>query len=228
MTFNVHCSNRNAHSIANLIQTEQPDVIALQEMTKELAGLLLPELAFKYPYHLVDNSWGLPMVLVSRYPLTGQPKLPETPRAQLARVETPNGAITVWNVHPSPAVNQPGWEGQKQTLTAVARTIEQENDPLIVLGDFNTTDLAANYHLMAEHLTDVHRAVGRGFGFTFPEPDFLALTPWYAQPVKTMSPMVRIDHIFVSEHFIPQETHVVPEGYGSDHRPVVATLRFVR
>jgi endonuclease/exonuclease/phosphatase family metal-dependent hydrolase len=43
-----------------------------------------------------------------------------------------------------------------------------------------------------------------------------------------MSPMVRIDYIFVSEHFIPQETHVLPSGYGSDHRPVVAMLRFAR
>jgi endonuclease/exonuclease/phosphatase family metal-dependent hydrolase len=199
-----------------------------QEMTEELVVMLLPELALEYPYHLVDNSWGLPMVLVSRYPLTVQPKSPETPRAQLALVETPNGVIAVWNVHPSPAVNQSGWEGQKKALTAVASAIEKESSPIIVLGDFNTTDLAENYRLIAEHLTDVHRAVGRGFGFTFPEPDFLLLTPWYAQSFKTMSPMVRIDHIFVSGHFIPQEIHVVPEGYGSDHRPVVATLRFAR
>jgi endonuclease/exonuclease/phosphatase family metal-dependent hydrolase len=81
---------------------------------------------------------------------------------------------------------------------------------------------------IAQRLLDVHRAVGRGFGFTFPEPDFLALTPWYVRPFDMMSPMVRIDYIFVSEHFIPQETHVLPRGYGSDHRPVVAKLRFAR
>jgi endonuclease/exonuclease/phosphatase family metal-dependent hydrolase len=41
-----------------------------------------------------------------------------------------------------------------------------------------------------------------------------------------LGPVVRIDHVFVNEHFAPQEIHVAPGEYGSDHWPVVATLRF--
>ena len=40
MTYNVHYSNRNAAEIADLIHREQPDIIALQELTGDLAGLL--------------------------------------------------------------------------------------------------------------------------------------------------------------------------------------------
>jgi endonuclease/exonuclease/phosphatase family metal-dependent hydrolase len=226
MTFNVHYSNHNAPGIADLIRAESPDVIAMQEMSEGLQLLLLPELAAEYPYYLVDNSWGLPMVLISRYPLTVQPKLPETPRAQLATVETPNGPVAVWNVHPSPAVKQGGWEAQKHALTAVGRAIESESRPLVVLGDFNTTDQAENYRLIANHLTDVHHTVGRGFGFTFPEPDVVSRMSGAMRFFDKVSPIVRIDHVFVSKHFIPEETHVIPSGYGSDHRPVMATLRF--
>ena len=43
-----------------------------------------------------------------------------------------------------------------------------------------------------------------------------------------VAPVVGIDHIFVSAHFTAQEIHIIPESYGSDHRPVVATLGFVR
>jgi vancomycin resistance protein VanJ len=88
------------------------------------------------------------------------------------------------------------------------------------LGDFNTTDQTENYRLVAEQLTDVHWAVGRGFGFTFPD------LRRYGADSPLIGPVVRIDHIFVSQHFTPQEIHVIPSGHGSDHLPVVATLRF--
>ena len=73
--------------------------------------------------------------------------------------------------------------------------------------------------LVADQLTDVHWSVGRGFGFTFPDP------PRYGADSPILGPVVRIDHIFVSDHLTPQEIHVIPSGHGSDHQPVVATLR---
>ncbi|MBN1219341.1 MAG: endonuclease/exonuclease/phosphatase family protein [Anaerolineae bacterium] len=225
MTFNVNYTNRNATDIADLIRAEKPDIIAFQEITGPLQASLLPELAPDYPYYLV-NDWGLPLVLVSRYPLLKHADLIEAPHAQLATAATPYGAVAIWNVHPCPAVRQTGWEAQRQALVAIAAAIEKETGPLIVLGDFNTTDRAENYYLMADRMTDVHHAVGRGFGFTYPEPDVLARLPFYTKPLELISPVVRIDHVFVSKHFTSQETHVVPGGYGSDHRPVVATLGF--
>jgi endonuclease/exonuclease/phosphatase family metal-dependent hydrolase len=103
---------------------------------------------------------------------------------------------------------------------AVAEMAEEDGGPLVVMGDFNTTDQTENYGLVADKLTDVHWSVGRGFGFTFPD------LRRYGADSPVVGPVVRIDHIFVSEHLTPQETHVIPSGHGSDHRPVVATLRF--
>ena len=185
-----------------------------------------PELIFTQ-YGGDDNrSGGLPLTLISRYPLTVHPSPAEISRGQNAIVETPQGHITIWNLHPSTALNQRGWEAQRQYLNLVAQKIRADHRPLIVLGDFNTTPEAENYQLIASHLTDVHRTVGRGFGLTFPNLSALPPLPWYLQPLQKLKTMVRIDHIFVSDHFIPQETHVVGAAFQSDHYPVVATLRF--
>lgn len=229
MTFNVHYSNRNTKNIADLIRTEKPDIIALQEVTEELAAPLLLELAADYPHNLNDNSWGFPLILLSRYPLVAQRRLPKVQRSIQAAVEIPQGDVTIWNVHNFVTVDHVGWESQKRTLNAIAQEIEADGKPVIVLGDFNTTDQSENYYLITDSLTDVHHAVGRGFGFTYPETDVLdkiPWAPWYVQLLHLAQPIFRIDYIFVSDHFVPQETHVIPNGFGSDHRPVVATLRF--
>jgi vancomycin resistance protein VanJ len=221
MTFNVNYANRNAPDIADLIRTEAPDVIAVQELSEKLGTSLQAELASEYPYFLPGATMRWPGGLYSRYPLKPLSSPPTARRTQRASVETPDGTVVIWNIHPSTALSQHGWESQKDTLAAVAAGVEAETEPLIVLGDFNTTDQTENYRLIADQLTDVHWSVGQGFAFTFP--DFRR----YGSDSPILRPMVRIDHVFVSDHFTPQAIRVIPSGYGSDHLPVVATLRFV-
>jgi vancomycin resistance protein VanJ len=219
MTFNVNYANRNAPDIADLIRSESPDVIAMQELKQGLAAPLRAELASEYPYFLYDSSQGL-TGLLSRYPLTAGSMLSELRYSRSASVETPAGPVTVWSVHLATALSQPGWQAQRRMAAAVAEMAEEDGGPLVVMGDFNTTDQTENYGLVADKLTDVHWSVGRGFGFTFPD------LRRYGADSPVVGPVVRIDHIFVSEHLTPQEIHVISSGHGSDHRPVVATLRF--
>ena len=223
MTFNVHYANRNADSIAELILTEQPDIIALQELTPQLGRPLLSKLKNEYPHYLAGGNSS---VIISRYPLTRQQKPYGTGRSERAIVDTPAGKIDLWNVHPPTAVRQWGWEEQNQFFSLIANEIKDETGPMIVLGDFNSTDQAENYQLIANQLTSVHHAVGSGFGFTYPDPsiiDTIGVIPRLG-PLP-LNPIVHIDHIFVSDQFTPIETHIIPHGHGSDHRPVVATLQ---
>jgi len=217
MTFNVHYSNRNAGGIAQLIQDQAPDVIAFQEFTRELGDPLHNQLANVYPYYLPDDPRQPRLALMSRYPLTGLPPGPW--RTQRARLELPAASVVIWNVHAMPAISRSGWEWQKRGLATLAQEIAAEPGPVVVLGDFNTTDQNENYRLVADHLLDVHRAVGWGFGFTFPD------TRLYLPGLPRLGPVLRIDHIFVSRHWTPQDIQVIPDGHGSDHLPVIATLR---
>jgi vancomycin resistance protein VanJ len=224
MTFNVHFSNRDVPGVARMIRAEAPDVIALQEFTSRLATPLLAELAADYPYALLDDT-DLPRLgLISRFPLIGEAAPPGAWRTQVAAVETPAGTVMVWNLHSASSLGQRGWQVQRETFAAVANRAAAQADPAIVLGDLNTTDQAENYQLIAGHLTDVQRAAGWGFGFTFPG-------RWLDSqllPAPFVVPVLCIDHILVSEDWTPKEIHVVAEGPGSDHLPVVATLQLSR
>ncbi len=223
MTFNVHYSNDDVQGVAWMIRSQSPDVVALQEFTSPLSAKLPAELAADYPYTLVDDAEWPRLGLISRYPLIAQSPPPGAWRTQAAALATPVGVVRLWNVHSVPSLAQPGWEIQRETFLAIARQATAQQGPAIALGDFNTTDQADNHRLITDHLTDVHRAAGWGLGFTFPgrwlDESGLSL------PVVT--PMLRIDHIFVSDHWIPEDAQVVSDGPGSDHLPVVATLRWV-
>jgi len=220
MTFNVNYANRDAAGIAELVHSQAPDLIAFQEFTRPLGALLLPQLAGEYPYALLDDERWTRQALLSRYPLTDVPPPAAAWRTQRAQVQLPVGTLTVWNVHAMPAITQSGWEEQRQALAAVAQQLSLEAGPLLVMGDFNTTDQNENYHLVADQLIDVQRAVGWGFGFTFPD------SRLYLRELPNLGPLLRIDHIFVSEDWLPMEIRVVPDGHSSDHLPLVATLGF--
>jgi endonuclease/exonuclease/phosphatase family metal-dependent hydrolase len=223
MTFNVNLNTRETTSIITLIEEQSPDIIAFQEMDDALRLVLHAQIQDRYPYYLVDHSSLFPLVLMSRYPLTLETK-PEIVRMLHARVATPFGEIVVWNVHPYPAINLDGWIEQRQLLTSMAQDVAQDTAPVIVMGDFNSTAMAENYRLIADILVDTH-ATGQGLGFTFTNPQFAkSITDDYARlALQYVPPVIDVDHILVSNHFIPQSHHVLDSPV-SDHLPVVAIV----
>jgi endonuclease/exonuclease/phosphatase family metal-dependent hydrolase len=85
-------------------------------------------------------------------------------------------------------------------------------------GDFNTTDQSEGYHLLAQHLKNAHWEAGWGFGFSFP-----ANQPRFKR-IPILTPVVRIDHIFYSSHFLAHSATTLSDSGGSDHLPVIAEL----
>jgi endonuclease/exonuclease/phosphatase (EEP) superfamily protein YafD len=112
------------------------------------------------------------------------------------------------------------WSKQYRQITALTEDIAQVKTPLIVGGDFNTTEQAETYRFINQYLSNAHWEAGWGFGFTFP-----AHNPRYKQ-IPVLTPMVRIDHIFYSDHFFARSAQTLATSGGSDHLPVVATLQF--
>jgi vancomycin resistance protein VanJ len=221
MSYNVWSRNQNITAAAAIIRQEQPDILLLQEVTQPIARTLKDELADLYPngdlHFAYEPSMG--QAIVSRYPLTPTGASYDKGRTQKVLADAPNGPIAVWNVHPfAPLV----WSRQYQQISALAEEIAAVEGPLIVGGDFNTTDQAETYRLVNQHLNNAHWLAGWGFGFTFP-----AHTPRFKR-VPIISPLVRIDHIFHSEHFFTRYAATLPTAGGSDHLPVVAELSLVK
>jgi endonuclease/exonuclease/phosphatase family metal-dependent hydrolase len=84
-----------------------------------------------------------------------------------------------------------------------------EELPVIVAGDLNVTARNWDYRQLARHRTDAFRAAGRGWGATY----------------RGDLPLVRIDYVLLDQAFEVVSAHV-PNVRFSDHRPVVATIRW--
>ena len=230
MTFNVHYNNRKAQEISEMIRKENPDVIAFQELTNGLAIPLEAELGADYPYTLAGTMDRFTVALASRYPLVKAPEPLASQRLVRATLQGPDGLIDIWVIHPYVGVSSEGWQLQKDILEVVAGEVAKAEGPVIVMGDFNTTDQAENYALLGDHLKNAYQVAGQGFGFTFP---VMSSRPSRNHSLRTqilywLAPVVRIDHIMVSSHFNVREIHLIPDNLGSDHRPVVATLQWKR
>ena len=221
MSYNIWSRNHDMRDVAEIIYQEQPDIILLQEVYSHLSDSVVEELNKFYPDQELYYAFtpGAGQGIVSRFPLTPLGTSYEQGRTQKAMVHTPNGDILVWNVH----LKQPRyWLSQYNQVVLLEKAIAAVDQPLIVGGDFNTTDQSEIYKMIDRHLDNSHWEAGWGFGFTFPSQD---------RPVKGVSlpaPLVRIDHIFHSNHFYASEAKTLPDGGGSDHLPVVAELSFIK
>jgi endonuclease/exonuclease/phosphatase family metal-dependent hydrolase len=103
-----------------MVRKEKPDVIAFQELTHGLAIPLEAELGTDYPYTIPgDNMGGFTVAIASRYPLTKAPRPLESQRIAHATLQTPEGPIDMWNIHPVVAVSSERWQIQREIIEAV-------------------------------------------------------------------------------------------------------------
>ena len=218
MSYNVLVWNRHIPSAAAVIRREQPDILLMQEVTPWIARQLQNDLTDLYSgdtLHFIYES-SMEQAIISRYPLTEIGTSFGEGRVLKARVDIPSGPITVWNVHANAPVGS--WRSQYRQMSALVQAIAKVDGPLIVGGDFNTTDQSETYQLISHYLNNAHWQAGWGFGFSFP-----AHAPHF-RGVPIITPMVRIDHIFYSHHFYARSASTLSDAGGSDHFPVIAVL----
>ncbi len=226
LTWNVAGWNLDAADLDRVISAENPDIIALQEVDGGLRGLLIERWGARYPFFelRLPTSPGLEpadLALFSRYPYTTSPldcRYWECYRRAVT-VALPDRELTLINVHieHSPLL---AWRGaglpipydlstEREDRT-IARLLDDTAGwpaPLLIVGDFNTSERQAGYQQLAARWGDSWREGGRGLGLTWPRQ---TLTP----------PLLRIDYLWHSEHLIVQRAAI---GSGrSDHRYVLA------
>lgn len=217
MSYNVWRENSNISGIAEVIRNQKPDLVLLQEIHRDKLRALTAELDALYLYkpYVAFEERKLQAV-ISRFPLQRLDAGNGKGQAQKAIVSTPMGPITILNVHP---YRNSGWQRRhKQMITLIADDIVGDSNPLILGGDFNTTDQSQTFQLFGPVLKNSHWQAGWGFGFTYPTSlvDFFGKFP--------LPPLIRIDHIFHSKHFITQEASTLNDSGGSDHFPIIAVL----
>jgi len=97
---------------------------------------------------------------------------------------------------------------RKEQADALIRIIGAASSPFIVAGDFNSVPNTYVPDLLSSRLTDCFLRAGTGAGATYSE----------------SAPLLRIDYIFVSSHFIVARCTTL-KYRTSDHLPVLAELK---
>jgi vancomycin resistance protein VanJ len=221
LSFNTWSKNADAERIAQVILGARPDVVLLQEIPPRVFERLVEVLRAHdagRPVHVAYEP-RIQQGVVSHHPVEPRACLEEKGNAQQVVLRSPAGPVTVFNVHP---LRSGGWRHRYGEIAALLEEdVLRERGPVILGGDLNANEHTALYRLLSERLQNAHERAGSGFGFTWPamgpRPFGLSVPP----------PMVRIDHLFFSAHFVALRAETLEDAGGSDHRPVLAVLRLV-
>lgn len=240
LTYNIHSEDEFLDPMIALIREVNADVVALQELSVGAAERFTTEFADLYPYQAFHTIEGQPIPgqgVMSRYPITEDTYwrnefLPLYLGHQRVQVHIDGTPLTLYNAHPIHPIMKSGRLFNTELRASEVQSVldravsELEDNPLLMVGDFNMTDQSDDYRRVTSYLGDAYREAGWGLGFTFP--DFSA---WYAVPVGRalpVRPIARLDYQFYNARLRPLDAHVWRSAGGSDHRPVLVDYAFLR
>ncbi len=232
MSYNVHsCAGMDGRTsprrIARIIAQQNPDVVALQELDygrarsrgEDQANIVADLLGYHVVFcptvvadgerygHAVLSRQPLETVKVAELPFHPRGVWPEQRGALWTRLILHGLPIHVVTTHLG--LSSAERQAQMQALLGpdwLGAVLAEE--PVILCGDFNCRPGDAIYRLATAKLRDV--VSGRGMN-TF----------------SSIGPLIRLDHIFISKHFSPENVTVVRNQLtriSSDHLPLMADL----
>ena len=215
LLMNVLSSNQRTEAVVAQVNRYRPDILVLEEINPRWFAALTGSLS-DYPYQLHavrEDNFGI--WLLSKLPIADEEIIPWGP-AQL-----PSATFRFWvgdqlvrlvAIHPMSPGDPQGVRWRNEQLRQIATRYEATEDPLLVVGDLNTTSFAPIFQEFSQRLrlTDSRR----GFGLQ---------SSW---PAFSFSPlMITLDHCLVSKEgkILRRE---VGDDVGSDHLPVYVELSF--
>jgi endonuclease/exonuclease/phosphatase (EEP) superfamily protein YafD len=202
-TFNTWSSNADADAVAAAIESLDPDIATLMEFGPEKSRAL-EQLRLRYPYQYscigIDYCY---MAIVSKEPFAGAPEARggdwQGPAYVLARFGPEVGNLTVLGAH---TLRFPHQRAQFRQIAELAKIVQSQTRPMIVMGDFNATPFSRQLATF-EQSTGLKRLTW--------------LPTW---PALLNLPQLAIDHVFVSGSIRQLEEERIGDHAGSDHHPV--------
>ncbi len=208
---NVLTSNRRYSEVISLVKAEQPDIAVFVEVStvwaKELA--VLSEI---FPYSSnQQESERFGSAIYSKLPLNNPSVKPFSKhrKSLLADVQFQGKIISLILAHPTVPIKQQSFIDRNQQLAAIGEYAAQVKNPLIVVGDFNTTMWSPFYKNMVK--TGNLRNARSGFGILPTWPTFMPLA------------YIPIDHFLVSKEIGVLKIRT-GRNIGSDHLPLITDL----
>jgi len=233
MTYNIFGFNIDDNDkIITSVRHSGADVVALQELNNITAELVKKELIREYPFQILNPASGVHgMGVISRMPIK---EIPDQllgnwlGKPQIIELELNDRLVKVVNIHSTSVVLDSflsikhGVEAREQQARSLVDYVKKYKGPIIVAGDFNTTDQSYAYKILTSALIDSWRDKGFGFGHTFPG----GVNRYKIHGILIPQWLFRVDYIFHTTHFNTQEIYIGEWNDISDHRPVIAKLSF--
>lgn len=211
LSINVHTHNHEKERTVELIRSEQPDIVAIVELTHRWKPHL-ESLRDLYPHqalYLYGNDYGY--CLLSRYPFSEeQPRFREY-GAMPRRVDTPSGPLIAFMVHPTSPTSAPEWRWRNRIYRHLAEFCQEQQDPILMLGDFNSTPWSPLF-----------RDLVRDSGLRQPGTRLVPRPTW---PAGWPLIGIPIDHFLISPGLTALSERVGP-NVGSDHYPILLEFTF--
>jgi endonuclease/exonuclease/phosphatase (EEP) superfamily protein YafD len=234
MTYNVLGVHDFTSPVIDVIRSEDPDILLLQELNPTLAEALRDDLGSEFPYQVLDPRVGVSgMGVISKYPI--QPSGEDLPlkwvgEPQILDLDWMEQRVKLVHFHMVPttstdpqAVSVINQLRQAQARALVAFT-SQIDGPVIAAGDTNATPLTEPHQIFTSELIDAWQEAGFGLGHTFPG----SAIPGSSRPYLLGRPvpmwLARIDYVFHSPDWEALRARVAKFDGVSDHRGIVAVL----
>lgn len=222
-------------AIAALMRKENADVVCLQEFVpseENPADSIAAVFSRFLPYHVIEGT----MAVFSRYPIPDKEYLlfPDSGNSYLrADVDVNGRMVRIVSVHLQTSgitmvqkrylensgrgmpvkvmfdLLENNGRMRARQARAIREVIDRSEMPVVLAGDFNDIPSSYTYRTLSEGLTDGFRSEGSGYGGTF----------------RYLKGLLRIDYIFYNDYFEGTGYRILRENV-SDHKPVVARLRF--
>ena len=209
---NVLSTNTEFDRLFALLDSEQPDLIVLQEVSHAWAAEL-KRLAGLYPHQVVearDGSFGI--AVLAKHPLSAAATVASEPLGFptiVATLETRGRRLQLVATHPMIPLGAHNFGARNTQLATVGDLLRRLGGARVLVGDLNTSMWDLNYRFL-EARTGL-RNVRHGFGVAPTWPVFLPFA------------MIPIDHVLVSGDVGVRDVRTGPR-IGSDHLPLIATL----
>ncbi len=213
LTINVLGSNPDKQAVVDHIRAADADIVFLAEADAAWVQALAP-LDATYPHQLLHprpDSFGL--ALISRIPLEAPQVRHLSPDARPTAIATlthHGRRLLFVGMHPPPPMGAALAAVRDAQIAALGNLAAQAPVPVIAAGDFNATPWSAPMRRLAERGIGLHGQPGA----------------WRSTWMKGTPLGIPIDHVLTSAPLWVESRQVGPD-VGSDHRPVLATVRWV-
>lgn len=214
MAYNLWIDNPNTDAIAQSIQSENPDILFLSEVSKPMMAALQNRLDYPHNYRTEGSN----NALFSRYPILEATttdfgvKTKGRTFSLMAKLQVEGAPVTIIGLHPPIPTIPRFFHIRNRQLDTYATASQSIEGKLIVLGDFNATPWSPHFQRF-ERLSQLQNAGHR---------QWIWATWYFNQTLTTRYIKIPLDHI-ETRGYKALKTWTGKTG-GSDHKPIITVL----